>query len=90
MVVIRRGPEFYSEEAALFNFNRFSAIVGISSLAAAGSDHDLATGPRRPGPGPGPAPNARWVKMPNKIKYVYPFDAAVREQLVPVAKPYPK
>ena len=35
-------------------------------------------------------PNARKVPMPNKIKYVYPFDATVRQHLTAVAKPYPK
>ena len=35
-------------------------------------------------------PQARRQPMPNKLKYVYPFDYEVRQRLVPIAKPYPK
>lgn len=35
-------------------------------------------------------PNAEWVKMPPKHKYLYPLDRAMRRQIEPLAQPYPK
>lgn len=34
--------------------------------------------------------NAIPVKMPGKYRYLYPLDAAMRAQIAPLAKPYPK
>jgi len=35
-------------------------------------------------------PNARLVRTPGKHRYLMPLDAAMREQIAPLAKPYPK
>jgi hypothetical protein len=35
-------------------------------------------------------PNAKLVKTPGKHRYLMPLDAAMREQIAPLAKPYPK
>ena len=35
-------------------------------------------------------PNAKRVKMPAKLKYVWPLDPRWREKLAEIAKPYPK
>jgi hypothetical protein len=35
-------------------------------------------------------PNARRVEMPAKLKYVWPFDPAIRRQLAAISQPYPK
>lgn len=35
-------------------------------------------------------PNAEWVNMPPKHKYLYPLDRAMRRQIESLAKPYPK
>ncbi len=35
-------------------------------------------------------PNARRVEMPDKLKYVWCYDAKLRKKLAVVAKPYPK
>jgi hypothetical protein len=35
-------------------------------------------------------PNARRVEMPAKLKYVWPFDPAMRRQLEAIVQPYPK
>ena len=35
-------------------------------------------------------PRAERVEMPDKLKYVWPFDQAMREQLEAIAKPYIK
>jgi len=35
-------------------------------------------------------PNAERVIMPPKHKYLYPLDRAMRKQIAPLAKPYPK
>jgi hypothetical protein len=34
--------------------------------------------------------NAIPVRMPGKYRYLYPLDSAMREQIAPLAKPYPK
>lgn len=36
------------------------------------------------------APDAHYVKVLPKHKYLYPLDAAMRAQIAPLAKPYPK
>jgi hypothetical protein len=35
-------------------------------------------------------PHARRVEMPDKLKYVWCYDAALREKLAAVAQPFPK
>lgn len=35
-------------------------------------------------------PSAKIVEMPGKHKYLYPLDRAMRKQIAPLAKPYPK
>lgn len=35
-------------------------------------------------------PEARWVKMPPKYKYLYPLDKKMRRQILPLSQPYPK
>lgn len=35
-------------------------------------------------------PNAERIRTPVKHKYLYPLDAAMRDQITPLAKPYPK
>jgi hypothetical protein len=40
-------------------------------------------------PKPIPA-HAKKIKVPGKYRYLYPLDAAMRAQIAPLAKPYPK
>lgn len=37
-----------------------------------------------------PPPGAKWVKSPPKHRYLYPLDDAMRKQIEPLRKPYPK
>jgi hypothetical protein len=34
--------------------------------------------------------HARWINTGSKHKYLYPLDKAMRAQIAPLAKPYPK
>ena len=37
-----------------------------------------------------PPPGATKIESPSKYRYLYPLDAAMRAQIAPLAKPYPK